>query len=299
VDKVVVVGSLNMDTNLSVPHIPVVGETIIAKGMSLFKGGKGANQAVAIARLGGDVEMIGAVGDDDNGRKIISGMKKEKVGTAGLIVKENTPTGIAIISVAENGDNNIIVHSGANYQLGKEDIDKNLDLIKAASYCVLQLEIPLEVVRYTIDICYKNNVQVILNPAPVVAEIDAEILSKVEYLLPNESELNIIAGKEVSEEKMIESCREIIAKGCQNVIVTLGDKGSLWVTENGYRYFEAMEVNAVDTTAAGDSFIGAFTYMLAQGKDVIEAIEFATRAAAITVTRKGAQDSLPVLAEVL
>jgi len=299
VDRVVVVGSLNMDTNLSVPHIPAVGETIIATGMSLFKGGKGANQAVAIARLGGNVEMIGAVGNDENGMNIIEGLKKEKVGVEGMIVKEDAPTGIAIISVAENGDNNIIVHSGANYQIGKEDIDRNIDLIKSASYCVLQLEIPLEVVKYTMDICHENKVKVIFNPAPARADIDTDMLSRVEYLLPNESELNIIAGKTVTEEDMVETCREIIGKGCRNVIVTLGEKGSLWVTESEYRYFEALKVNAVDTTAAGDSFIGAFTYMLAQGKDTAEAIEFATRAAAVTVTRKGAQDSLPVLAEVL
>ena len=234
-----------------------------------------------------------------NGMKIIEGLKKEKVGVEGMIVKEDAPTGIAIISVAENGDNNIIVHSGANYQIGKEDIDRNIDLIKSASYCVLQLEIPLEVVKYTMDICHENKVKVIFNPAPARADIDTDMLSRVEYLLPNESELNIIAGKTVTEEDMVETCREIIGKGCRNVIVTLGEKGSLWVTESEYRYFEALKVNAVDTTAAGDSFIGAFTYMLAQGKDTAEAIEFATRAAAVTVTRKGAQDSLPVLAEVL
>src|SRR5690554_6247816 len=288
-----------MDINFSVPHIPTVGETIIATGMSLHRGGKGANQAVAIARLGGNVEMIGAVGNDENGTLIIEGLKEEKVGIEGLMVKEGTPTGTAIISVAENGDNNIIVHSGANYQLGKEDIDKNIELIKSARYCVLQLEIPYEVVKYTIDICYENDVKVIFNPAPAVTNIDVDMLSRVEYFLPNESELNIIAGKTVTEENILETCREIIGKGCRNVIVTLGERGSLWVTESEHKYFEALKVNAVDTTAAGDSFIGAFTYMLAQGKDTAEAIEFATRAAAVTVTRKGAQDSLPVLAEVL
>lgn len=298
-DRVVVVGSLNMDINFSVPHIPTVGETIIATGMSLHRGGKGANQAVAIARLGGNVEMIGAVGNDENGTLIIEGLKEEKVGIEGLMVKEGTPTGTAIISVAENGDNNIIVHSGANYQLGKEDIDKNIELIKSARYCVLQLEIPYEVVKYTIDICYENDVKVIFNPAPAVTNIDVDMLSRVEYFLPNESELNIIAGKTITEENILETCREIIGKGCRNVIVTLGERGSLWVTESEHKYFEALKVNAVDTTAAGDSFIGAFTFMLARGNDTAEAIKFATRAAAVTVTRKGAQDSLPVLAEVL
>ena len=297
-DKVVVVGSLNMDTNIAVPHIPIVGETVIATDISYHKGGKGANQAISIARLGGSVEMIGAVGSDKNGINIVDGLKHERVGTDGVIIKDDSSTGIAIINVADNGDNNITVYSGANHELTKEDIKSNLDVIKSAKYCVLQLEIPYEVARYVIDVCYKNSIRVILNPAPAIDEIDKDLLSKVDFLLPNESELNIIAQKTVSDKNMLDICREIVNKGCKNVIVTLGAKGSLWVNETNSEYFNAIKVKAVDTTAAGDSFIGAFTYMLSKEMGVYGAIKFATKAAAVTVTRKGAQDSLPTIREV-
>lgn len=297
-NDVVVVGSLNMDTNMAVPHIPIVGETIIAKDINYFNGGKGANQAISITRLGGNVEMIGAIGNDGNGNKLFAGLKNEGVGTKGLVIKEDSFTGIAIISVADNGDNNIIVYSGANYQLNKEDIDKNLNLIKSAKYCVLQLEIPFEVVKYVIDICYNNNIKIILNPAPAVDGIDYDLISKVDFLLPNESELSILAKTTVIDENIVDICSDIVKKGCKNVIVTLGEKGSLWVNKKKFRKFKALKVNAVDTTAAGDSFIGAFTFMLSEGKAIDEAIKFATKAAAVTVTRKGAQDSLPSRKEI-
>ncbi|HHU91561.1 MAG TPA: ribokinase [Halanaerobiaceae bacterium] len=296
-EKIVVVGSLNIDTNIFVPHIPKIGETIIAKEMKNYFGGKGANQAMSIARLGGKVEMIAAVGDDAEGKKYIENLRAENIGTQGIVEKKNMPTGMAIISVDEKGQNNIIVYPGANYAISKEDINQHLDIIKEAKYCVLQLEIPLEVVEHTINTCYENDTIVILNPAPAVADIPAELLSKVDFFLPNETELDIISKEKVRADNMVEVCRNIINKGCKNVIVTLGDKGSLWVDEERAQYFSAYKVKAVDTTAAGDSFIGAFAFSLSKGKSIEEAIRFATRAASITVTRKGAQSSLPYLEE--
>jgi len=297
-EKVVVIGSLNIDTNIFVPHIPKIGETIIATDMRNYHGGKGGNQAISIARLGGNIEMIAAVGDDDQAQKVIEKLKEEKIGTKGIIEKKNKSTGMAIINVGNNGQNNIIVYPGANFEISKEDIDKYIDIIKEAEYCVLQLEIPYEIVKYIINLCYENNTRVIFNPAPAVENIEEDLLSKVDFLLPNETELDIIAKENVTETNMVKVCRTIIDQGCKNVIVTLGEKGCLWVNKEREQYFSALKVKAVDTTAAGDSFIGGFAFMLSDGKDVEDAIRFATKVAGITVTRKGAQDSLPYFEEV-
>lgn len=296
--RIVVVGSLNFDTSINVPHLPVTGETIIASKLSRHHGGKGANQAVAIARLGGQVSIIGAVGNDDHGHQIVDSLRKLGVGTAGLMLKDDATTGMAFVCVADNGDNNIIVYPGTNFQITKDDIERNLQLITAADYCLLQLEIPSAIVRYVIAICNEHKVKVVFNPAPVSADFDDSILQNIDYFLPNETELAMVTGQKVTEDNIGVLCASLVDKGCANVIVTLGEKGSLLVNREKQEYFPAVKVKAVDTTAAGDSFIGAFTYRLALGDQIDEAIRFATKAAALTVTRRGAQDALPSLEEV-
>lgn len=298
ISKIVVVGSLNFDTSIHVSHLPAKGETIIASHLSLHHGGKGANQAVAIARLGGQVSFIGAVGNDENGHQLINGLKKAGVDTTGIAIKDNAHTGMAFVCVAHSGENNIIVYPGTNYRITKEDIDRNRPLITDADYCLLQLEIPFEIVRYVIGICHEAKVKVVLNPAPVSADFDDRILAHVDYILPNETELAMMVGESVTMENIGKLASSLLAKGCGHAIVTLGENGSFLVDPVRQEHFPAVKVKAVDTTAAGDSFIGAFTYRLASGDRIDEAIRFATKAAAITVTRHGAQDALPSLEEV-
>lgn len=246
--------------------------------------------------------MIGAVGNDEDGHKIISGLEKEGVGTAGLTIKDHAKTGMALVCVANNGDNNIIVYPGTNYQITKDDIDRNIEAITLADYCLLQLEIPSEIVRYVITICNENKVKVVFNPAPVSADFNDSMLHDIDYILPNETELAracaMITGEKVTEKNIRKLCEPLLDKGCHNIIVTLGEKGSLLVNHSKQEFFPAVKVKTVDTTAAGDSFIGAFTYWLALGRQIDEAIRFATKAAAITVTRRGAQDALPGIEEV-
>lgn len=297
--NIVVVGSLNMDINLLVPHIPSVGETILANEVSYFRGGKGANQATAIARLGGSVVMIGAVGNDSHGKQLLNGLVSEGIETDGILIKDGYSTGFAVVCVSLDGNNNIIVSPGTNHKILKDDIDRFKDIILQADFCVLQLEIPENIVNYVIDICFENNTKVILNPAPAIYHFNDETLKKIDYLIPNETELSIIADTSVNNNNIEEICQGLIRKGCKNVIVTMGDKGSLWINDKCARYYPAEKVAAIDTTAAGDSFIGGFTYMLANGKSIDDAIKFATKAAAITVTRRGAQESLPTLDDVM
>lgn len=294
--KIIVIGSLNVDTTYQLPHIPAEGETILATSKTTQRGGKGQNQAVAMSRLGAEVMMIGAVGNDEEGNMLIDGLKIEGIDSSGII-RKSVPSGTASIYLDENARNNIVVYPGANFAMTVEDIDEKIDLIKSAQICVMQNEIPKDVIYHVIEICKNNGIITILNPAPAVKDFDTKYLGMVDYLVPNETELELLLDKKI-ENNVEELAREVLELGCKNVLVTLGSKGSMLINKDEVYNQSAKLVKAVDTTAAGDSFIGGFTTALAMGKDYKEAMEYGTKVSAIAVTKPGAVDSLPTVKEV-
>lgn len=295
--SILVVGSINMDTTYLVPHIPVLGETIIASERHTSRGGKGQNQAVTIARLGGAVKMIGAVGNDESGELIQTALGADGVDTEYIYVK-NEATGLANIYVDDAKNNNIVVYAGANFQLTTEDIQQASELFQEAKYCVLQMEVPLDVIYETLKLCQKHKVTTILNPAPANPSFNLEYLQYVDYLIPNETELELMTGKKLAENNLAEMAQDLLQFGCKYVIVTLGTEGSVLFGEMEEQKIPAVEVDAIDTTAAGDSYIGAFTTYLAEGKTTKEAMAFAAAVAAKAVTKLGAINSLPMREEV-
>lgn len=294
--KIVVIGSLNIDLVLSVEEFPKPGETINSLNYKEVPGGKGANQAAAASKLDAKVAMIGKVGADEHGEILLNTLDKYGVDTK-HIKKEGT-TGKAFIHVNSEGENNIVLVPGANHKMTKEDIDTNLGLIQESDLLILQMEIPIPVVEYALKIGKKLNKKIILNPAPA-QKIDRNLLKNIHTLIPNESELEILTGLPVeSKEQIEEAAKSLIALGVNQVIVTLGSKGSLLVDKNTTQYVPALKVDAVDTTAAGDSFVGAYSSKLIEGYTAYDAAVFATKVAAITVTREGAQSSLPTIEDI-
>lgn len=296
--KLVVVGSSNMDLVISLPRIPAVGETVLGGKSSMVFGGKGANQAVASIRSGGDIAYIAKVGNDLFGENMKNHFKKEGFRTDLILTDESEPTGIAQIFVSEKGENSIAVAPGANMKLMPKDIEPFTDLVKNSKVVLLQLETPLETVEYIADIAYQNNVKLILNPAPA-QKLSDDLLKKVWLLTPNETETSLLTGIEVVDAKSAGKAAEhLLRLGVNNVIVTLGENGSLLCNENGVEHFKAFEVKAVDTTAAGDVFNGTLAVAVTNDKPLQEAIKFAAAAASISVTREGAQPSVPTHAEI-
>jgi ribokinase len=296
--KLVVVGSSNMDLVISLPRIPAVGETVLGGKSSMVFGGKGANQAVASIRSGGDIAYIAKVGNDLFGENMKNHFKKEGFRTDLILTDENEPTGIAQIFVSEKGENSIAVAPGANMKLMPKDIESFTDLIKNSKVVLLQLETPLETIKYIADIAYQNNVKLILNPAPA-QKLSEDLLKKVWLITPNETETGLLTGIEVVDSASAGKAAEHLLKmGVKNVIVTLGENGSLLCNENGVEHFKAFEAKAVDTTAAGDVFNGTLAVAITNDKSLQEAITFAAAAAAISVTREGAQPSVPTRAEI-
>jgi ribokinase len=284
---IVVVGSINADLVFEADKRPNPGETLIGKDFKTVPGGKGANQAIAASRLGAKVAMMGCLGEDQNGIFLEENLKANKVETKFIKKVKGVPSGVAGITLAE-GDNSIIVVPGANYEVDKTYIDKNIEVIKSAKIVLLQLEIPIEVVEYVIDICSKNKVKTILNPAPI-QKLKEDTLEKLDYLTPNEHEFEILYGSK-REEEMLKKHKNklIITKGSEGVSFSDGDK-VINVPSN--------KVEVVDTTGAGDTFNGAFAYSLVKGMSIKESIEFANKAAAISVTKFGAQGGMPTLKE--
>jgi ribokinase len=294
---ITVVGSLNMDLVTEVDYTPSVGETILGNGLDQIPGGKGANQGVTIGKLGGKVNMIGKIGDDDYGKALLKSLKESGVNSKHVMVSRQS-TGLAFIMVNANGDNSIVVIPGANFDIDQEDIRRKEEVIKSSDVLVCQLESPLEVIEEALRIAKTDDTFTILNPAPGKV-LPNSILSKVDLLTPNESELEILTGQSVTDEEgLLKACKILLESGIKQLIVTLGEKGCLLVNDSGYKKFEAITVDAVDTTAAGDSFTGALAFGIDQGKSIEEAINLATHVAAISVTRKGAQSSLPSMDEV-
>ena len=295
--NICVIGSLNMDLVVNVDTMPKPGQTIIGSNFKEVPGGKGANQAVAMARLNGNVSMIGKVGEDGFGQTLINSLKNDKVDTT-YIQTSKGATGVALITVDKNAQNSIVVSPGANFEVKEDDIDNNIEAIKNSDIVVLQLETPLNTIKYALNKAKELNKYTILNPAPAV-KLDDEIIKNVDLLTPNETELEIISGVSIETEEDIQKAAQImIEKGVKELIVTLGSKGSLYINKEKSMFKKAYKVEAVDTTAAGDSYTGALAVALSQDKNIEDAMDFASKVGALSVLKEGAQSSLPTLGDV-
>jgi ribokinase len=296
--RVTVVGSSNTDLIVRVERLPRPGETILGGEFLTAPGGKGANQAVAAARLGGEVTFIARVGLDSFGDESVENFKRDGIITDYVFRDPDSPSGVALIFVGPDGRNMIVVAPGANGRLSPDNIRSSKKAIASADVLLTQFEIPLDTVSEAISIAFSSGVPVILNPAPAM-EVKDELLRMVTFLTPNETEASILSGIEVREMGSAEkAAKELLRRGVENVIVTLGEEGAVYVREDESRHIPAFKVQAVDTTAAGDVFNGAFACAIASGRSPIDAIRFANKAAAISVTRMGAQPSIPTLEEV-
>jgi len=298
--NIVVVGSSNTDMVVRSQKIPSPGETILGSEFDIIQGGKGANQAVAAARAGSKVSFIARVGNDDFGKTAVSGYKKDHINTDHIINDPLYPTGVAIILVDENtGQNSIVVAPGANGQLSVPDIDKAEDEIAHAKVVLMQLEVPLEVIRHTLSLAQKYGVKTILNPAPAQALSD-DILRSVDIITPNETEAELLTGMKLTNtETIIRAADFLLQKVNEAVIITLGSNGVYFKLKNGEEAFvTTTKVDVVDTTAAGDVFNGYFATAVSEGMDFQSAIRLANQAAAVSVTRKGAQPSIPLHHEI-
>lgn len=285
--KIVVIGSMNMDYVVNVNKLPKKEETISANSFTTSIGGKGANQAFAAKKLGAEVFMIGAVGNDEAGRRITERMKEENIDTT-RIETVNVLTGNAMITVEESGSNTIVVYPGANDYVSKNLIGKNEDVIKEADFIILQLEIPIESVEYAVKLAKKYNKKIILNPAPA-KKIPESLYEFIDILTPNETEL-----ESLSKEKDIKNgAKLLLHRGVKEVVVTIGDKGCYYLSKEDEFIIDSIEVNAIDTTAAGDSFNGALAVGLCEGKSMKETLKFANIVGALTTTKHGAESSLP------
>lgn len=297
--KILVIGSFMMDLVVRTNRAPQAGETIVGNSFGRFPGGKGANQAVAAARLGGKVTFAGRLGSDAFGEELLETMKREHIDTEHILIDETTPTGIASIVLEASGENRIIIVPGANLAYSVADVRKLEPVIKTADIMIMQLEMDLTMTEEAIAIAHRHQVPVILNPAPARTLSD-RLLSQVTYLTPNETELEILSGMPVnSVEDAEKAAAVLLKKGVKHVVVTLAAKGALIVDSSGSVHVEGFPATPIDTVAAGDSFNGAMAFQLASNKPLVEAVRFANAVGSITVTREGAIPSLPTYKEVV
>ncbi len=297
--KIVVVGSCNTDMVIKADRLPVPGETILGGTFFMNPGGKGANQAVAAARMGGNVTLISKTGNDVFGKQSVSLYNSENIKTDFIFSDPKHPSGVALITVDSNGENCIVVASGANASLNPADIDIAKTEVESSDIILMQLEIPLETVEYVAELANNKGIKVILNPAPARA-LSEQLLKNVYIIIPNKSEAEILSGIKVTDIESAQKAADIIsAKGVDIVVVTLGSQGALIKENNEYHFVEATKVDAIDTTAAGDTFCGAVCVGLSEGKSILDSVKMAALAAALTVTRMGAQTSIPFRSELV
>lgn len=296
--QIVVVGSSNTDMVAKTERMPMPGETVFGEFV-MAPGGKGANQAVAAARLGAEVTFIARIGNDVFGDLSFSNFEREGIRTDFIIRDSSTHSGVALIFVDAKGENSIVVAPGANGRLAPEDVDRAQEALAKSKVLLLQLEIPLETVFHAASIAEKHDVKIILTPAPV-RQLPTELLRLVDVLVPNETEAAALLN--LPSECLIDNPQAaagLLDLGVASAVVTLGSRGALIVTREGNQLVPAIPVKAVDTTAAGDAFTGALSVALARGENMRKAVEFGVAAAAVSVTRMGAQPSLPTESEVL
>ncbi|WP_435308319.1 ribokinase [Sebaldella termitidis] len=296
--KAVIIGSLNYDIILKQKRLPKIGETFVADSITMCGGGKGANQAVQLSKLGGKAFMAGCVGNDKFGEELLSNLQKHNVNTDNVKLSEKNNTGMGIVNVFDDGKLIATITRGANYDITNSDIDKIKNEIISAQIIILQMEIPIEVIEYVINLASKHDVYIILNAAPA-CDIKEEVLSKVNCLVVNETEASFYLNKEINDVKSsIENCEELYGKIKDLLIITLGENGSLLYDGKEKLHIKARKAEVTETTGAGDSFIGAFAYKLLNDSSYKEAAEFASLVSSITVTKIGAQDSMPTYEEV-
>lgn len=288
-----------MDMVVKTNHIPVPGETVLGGEFFMNPGGKGANQAVAIARLQGQVGFISKIGDDIFGKQSMQLFEEEGIDVRGMVSDQEGPSGVALITVDEEGENSIVVAPGANAKLTSEEVQSALAQQDEIALLLMQLEIPMETVKMVAKYGKANHIPVVVNPAPMHSDL-IPILSEIDILTPNAHEAEMLTGISIADvDSAILAAKKIFEMGVQKVVVTIGRAGAVVFEGGQSHHVPAVKVNTVDTTAAGDSFNGALVVALSEGKSLLSAVEFASRAAAITVTRLGAQSAMPYRNELI
>jgi ribokinase len=297
--KIVVVGSTNMDMVVTTHHIPVPGETVLGGSFFMNPGGKGANQAVAVARLGGDAVFISKMGNDVFGKQSSQLLDEEGINTFYLLSDNDLPSGVALITVDQAGENSIVVASGANANLLPADLQTALTEIGDANTILMQLEIPMETVLFVAQYAAKKGIRVILNPAPANT-LPPTLLNHIDIITPNKTEAEMLSGVKVTNlDSAKQAARAIHELGVKDVVVTMGPLGAVIFQNGEHEVVPAPKAEAIDTTAAGDVFNGALAVSLSEGKSLADAVRFACEAAAISVTRMGAQSSIPYRNELI
>ena len=295
--KILVVGSMNMDLVVSTDEIPSIGETVLGNSITQVPGGKGANQAVSMAKLDGDVTFLGKVGNDAYGSSLLKSMSDAGV-NVDYIEKNDNSTGIAVINVDKNADNNIIVIAGSNWDVDEAYLHQHKEVFEESDIVVFQLEIPLETVKEGLKLSKTYGKTTILNPAPAF-DLDDETISYIDILVPNEHELERMSKvKIVDESSMLEAAHVLLDKGVKKIVITIGSRGVLYIDKDESLRLPAHKVNVVDTTAAGDSFIGGFTTAYLETEDIKKSIERGQSTAALSIQKMGAQSSLPTKVDV-
>ncbi|HTE32782.1 MAG TPA: ribokinase [Chryseolinea sp.] len=297
--KTLIIGSYNVGLAVIGDKIPAVGETVMGREFEMGPGGKGSNQAIALARLKAPMKFMCRVGDDHFGQDALLLFKKENISLDAIRVVPGYHTGVGVILIDKNGYNAIGVAPGANYQLSIEDLLANLELFIEADYMLIQLECRLEVVEKAIELARDHDVKVIFNPAPA-QEISDTTLARTDFITPNETEAEIMSGVVVTDrESAAKAAKVLMNRGALNVIITMGDKGCLWVSRDGQQFFNAYKVDTVDSTGAGDAFNAGLVFGLANNFTIPDSIDFGSRVAALSVTKMGTVNGLPTSEEVL
>lgn len=296
--SILVLGSFMMDQVVSTPRAPKNGETIIGNNFAVYPGGKGANQAVAAARLNGNVMMAGKIGKDAYGETFLQTLKKEKINTDYIEIDDRYATGVGFVTSEHNGDNRIIVVPGANLEYDKTELSKLENILNNIDILIIQLEMDISVMEKAVKMAKEKEVTVIVNPAPA-QRLSDEFLKYIDYLTPNETELEILTDMKVNTlEDAIVAARKLLDKNVSNIIVTLGDNGALIVNKNIDEHIKGFKAEVLDTVAAGDTFNGALAVMISEGNEIKEAVRLANAAGSLSVTKEGAIPSIPYREEI-